>query len=112
MKPIAESRYANICLTRERGVEKITDEEFNELYSSPNIIRMIKSIKMRRAGHVTRMRRRVVHRGFGWGNLRERDRLEDPGIDGRMLGPIFRTLVVGAWTGLIWLRIVTGSGQL
>jgi len=42
----------------------------------------------------------------------ERDHLEDPDIDGRMLGWIFRTLVVGAWTGLFWLRIETGSGQL
>jgi len=23
--------------------------------------------------------------GFGWGNLRERDHLEDPGIDGRII---------------------------
>jgi hypothetical protein len=26
-----------------------------------------------------------VRTGFWWGNLRERDRLEDPGIDGRII---------------------------
>jgi hypothetical protein len=39
--------------------------------------------------------------GFGWGNLRERDHLEDRGIDGRIiLRWIFRKWDVGAWTGL------------
>jgi hypothetical protein len=31
------------------------NEELNDLYSSPNIIRVIKSRRMRWAGHVTRM---------------------------------------------------------
>jgi hypothetical protein len=25
------------------------------------------------------------HTGFGWGNLRERDHMEDPGVDGRII---------------------------
>jgi len=53
-----------------------------------------------------------VYTGFWWGNLRERDRLDDPGIDGRILRWIFRKLNAGAWTGSIWLRIGTGSGHL
>ena len=31
------------------------NEELNDLYSSPNIVRVIKSRKMRWAGHVARM---------------------------------------------------------
>jgi len=47
------------------------------------------------------------------GNLRERGRLEDPGIDGRIiLRRIFRKWDVGTWTGLIWLRIGTGGELL
>jgi hypothetical protein len=34
---------------------KIHNEELNEMYSSPNIIQMIKSRRMRWAGHVVRM---------------------------------------------------------
>jgi hypothetical protein len=56
-------------------------------------------------------RRREVYTGFWWGNLRERDHLEDPGIDVRIiLRAIFRNWDVGAWTGSIGLRIVTGCG--
>jgi hypothetical protein len=35
---------------------KLHNEELHTLYSSPNIIRMIKSRRMRWAGHVARMR--------------------------------------------------------
>ena len=34
---------------------RLHNEELNDLYSSPNIVRMIKSRRMRWAGHVTRM---------------------------------------------------------
>jgi hypothetical protein len=34
---------------------KLHKEEFNNLFSSPNIIRMIKSSRMRWSGHVARM---------------------------------------------------------
>ena len=59
------------------------------------------------------MGRREVCTGFWSGNVRERDHLEDPGIDGRI---ILRWIItkwdVGVWTGLIWLRIGTGGGHL
>jgi hypothetical protein len=43
--------------------------------------------------------------------LKERDHLEDPGIDGRIIFRwIFRKWDVGAWTGSSWLRIGSGGG--
>ena len=35
--------------------EILRNEELNDLYSSPNIVRVIKSRRMRWAGHVARM---------------------------------------------------------
>jgi hypothetical protein len=61
---------------------KLHDEELNDLYSSPNIVRVIKSRRMRWAGHVARMvERRGVYRIL----VRkpgEKDLLGDPGVDG------------------------------
>jgi hypothetical protein len=71
---------------------RLHNEELNALYLSPNIIRVIKSRRMRWAGHVARMGKRGVHTGFWWGDLREGDHLGDPGIDGRIiLKWIFKT---------------------
>ena len=42
---------------------KLHNEELNDLYSSPNIVRLIKSRRLRRAGHVARMEEgRGVHK--------------------------------------------------
>jgi hypothetical protein len=46
-----------------REWRKLHSEELNDLYSSPSIFRLIKSRRMRWAGHVARMEeRRVVYR--------------------------------------------------
>ena len=43
---------------------KLNNEEFNYLYSSPNIVRVIKSRRMRWAGHVARLGRGEAYTGF------------------------------------------------
>jgi hypothetical protein len=89
---------------------KLHNEELRDLYSSPSIIRIIKSWTMRWVGHVTRMRekrnayRLLVGKSEGkrpLGRPRRRwvDNIRMERWDGEM------------WTALIWLRIGTG-GQL
>jgi len=56
--------------------------ELNYLYCSPNIVRVIKSRRMRMAEHVACSGRRKVYTGVWWGNLREGDHLEEPGVEG------------------------------
>jgi hypothetical protein len=54
------------------------NEELNDLYSSPNIVRVIKSRRVRWAGHVARVgEKRVIYRGLV-GNLDGRRPLERP----------------------------------
>jgi len=54
-----------------------------------------------------------VCRGFCWGNLSEREHLEDSGVGRRIiLRWIFRKWDVGVWTGSIWLRIGTDGKRL
>ena len=75
------------------------NEELNDLYSSPNIVRMIKSRRMRWAGHVARMGRRGLY-GVLMGKPEGKNHLEDPSVDGRViLRWIFRKWDVGYGMG-------------
>jgi hypothetical protein len=47
-------------------LRKLHNEELRDLYSSPSIIRIIKSKRMRWAGHVARMGRKRRMWVFGW----------------------------------------------
>jgi hypothetical protein len=55
------------------GWRKLHNEELHNLYSSPSIIRMIKSRRMRWSGHVAQKGRRGMHIGIRWESRKERD---------------------------------------
>ena len=64
---------------------KLHNEELNDLYSSPNIVRVIKSRRMRWVGHVALMgERRGVYRVLV-GKPERKNNLGDPGVDWRII---------------------------
>ena len=89
------------------------NEELNDLYCSSNIVRVIKSSRMKWAGHVARMgKRRGVYRVLvgkpeGKKQLgRPRRRWEDN------IKMDLQEWVMRVWNGSSWLRIGTGDGHL
>jgi len=91
---------------------RLHTEELNDLYASPNNVRVIKSRRMRWAWHVARMGEERGCIGSWLGDRRERYHWGDLDIDGWIiLGWISRRLDVGIWTGLGWSRIETGGGR-
>jgi hypothetical protein len=52
------------------------NEDVHDLHSSPNIILMIKSSRIRWVGHVARMEEREMHTGFWNEYLQEINHLE------------------------------------
>ena len=76
-------------------------------------MRVIKSRRIRWAGHVARMGEERGCIGSGWGNRRERDHWGGLGVGGWIiLGWISRRWDVGMCTGLGWPRIETVGGRL
>jgi hypothetical protein len=57
------------------GWRKLYNEELHNLYSSPHIIGLIKSRRMRCAGHVARTeeKRNTLAIGFWWESQKERN---------------------------------------
>jgi hypothetical protein len=92
---------------------KLHNEDLNDLYSLPNIVRVVKSRRMRWAGHVARMGEgRGMHRVLV-GKLEVRRPLGYPDVDGRIiLRWIFRKWEGIVGTGWSGLRIGTGGGHL
>jgi len=52
---------------------RLHNDELNDLYSSPNIVRVIKLRRMRWAGHVVRVGEERGCIGSWWGNREEGD---------------------------------------
>jgi hypothetical protein len=64
---------------------KLHNEELNDFYCSPTIVRVTKSRRMKWAGHVARMGMGEAYTEFRLGNMRGRDQLKDPGVDARII---------------------------
>ena len=74
-----------------RGIEvtgewrKLHNEELNDLYSLPNIVRVVKSRRMRWAGHVAHMGEdRGVQRVLVW-KPEGKNHCGDQDVDGRII---------------------------
>jgi hypothetical protein len=63
---------------------KVHNDELHSLYSSLNIVRMIKSGRMRWAGHVARMGRGEMFTGFWLGGPKVRDHWEHLSVGGKI----------------------------
>jgi hypothetical protein len=95
-----------------REGRKLHNEELNDLYSSPNIVRVIKSRRMRLAERVAREGEERRIQGFG-GKPEGKNHLGDPGVDASIiLRWIFRRWDAWLWAGWSWLRIGTGGPSL
>ena len=114
---VFESRMLRIFGPTRDGVtgewRKLHNVELNGLYCSPNIVRVIKSRKMRWAGHVARMEEgRGVHKVLV-GKSEGKSHWGDKDVDGR----IILRWILRKWEGIVgtgwsWLRIGTGGGRL
>jgi hypothetical protein len=93
-----------------REWRKLHNEELNDLYSSPNIVRVIKSRRMRLAGHVARMGKgRGVYRVLV-GKSEEKRPLGRPRRrweDYNKMG--LQEVGCGGCIGSSWLRLGTGG---
>ena len=92
---------------------RLHNEELNDLYSSHNIVQVIKSRRMRWVGHVARMgEERGAYRVLV-GKPEGKNHRGDLDVDGWIIfGWISMRWDVGIWTGLGWPRIETGGGRL
>jgi hypothetical protein len=67
------------------GWRRLHNEEFQNVYASPNIIGKIKCKRMRWAGHVARVGEMRNAFKISSENLKGRDHSEDLGVDGRII---------------------------
>jgi hypothetical protein len=87
---------------------KLHYEKLHILYSSPNIIRQIKSRRIRWVGYVACMGEREKCTGLWWERPKERDHLKDHGIDRTMGSEWILKILAGG--GVEWIQLVQDRG--
>jgi hypothetical protein len=86
-----------------RECRRLHNEELYAVYGPSNIIRIIKSRRLRWEKHVARMGKRRGAYKVLVGKPEERNHLEDPGVDGRtILKWIFRD---AGWDSVDWIDL-------
>jgi hypothetical protein len=77
------------------------------LYSSPSIIRVIKSRRIRWEGYVARMWRRGMRIGHWFGSQKERDHWEDQDIGDNIKTDLREV----GWDGVDWIDVAQYRDQ-
>jgi hypothetical protein len=90
------------------GWRKLHDEELHNLYSSPSIIKMIRSGMIRWAGHIAHMGRRRMHIGYWWESQKEKDHQEDEDLGGWIILMDHREI---GWGSMDWIDLAEGRDQ-
>ena len=67
------------------SLKKLQNEKFHGLYSSPDFIPLLKPIRVSYVRYVARVGERCIARRLCFGNLWERDYLEDVDVHGRII---------------------------
>ena len=88
---------------------KLHKDELNDLYCSINIVRVIKSRRMKWAGHVARIGRVEVYTGFWWGKPEGKKPLRKPGR--RWEDNIKMDLQMVGCEGMDWIDVVQDRGS-
>jgi hypothetical protein len=71
-------------IVEERSWKKLRNDELHDLYSSLNVVRLIKTRRMRAVEHVARMGEGTGLCRVFVGRPKGRDHWEDPGVGGRI----------------------------
>ena len=80
-------------------MEKIIYQGFSKIYCLLNIVKIIKSNRVKRAGYVEHTGKKITYTKFYRRSLNERDHLEEASMDGITFKWILKKWRGKAWTG-------------